>query len=157
MADLSGRAVVQEPEDRSRGGLKDRPHFWFGHGGSGVKGDVSGTMEEVDDHEEFSAGGESGAKRKLGWGKVSQSVACGRDGSADSDEQQLRWPAVAGHGSANGSGIDSAIGYGGSWRAGQSSECVRNWRAERATRSDVEIHPVSDGSSTSAPSLPHPL
>src|SRR5438132_11515131 len=80
------------------------------------------------------------AKRKLGGGKVSQPVACGRDGSADSDEQPLRWQAVAGHGSANGSGIDSAIGYGGGWRAGQSSECVRNWRAEHATRSDVEIH-----------------
>jgi hypothetical protein len=54
MADLSGKAV-QEPEDRSRGGLKDRPHLRFGHNRGGVKGDVSATVQEVDDHEEFSA------------------------------------------------------------------------------------------------------
>ena len=54
MADLSRRAVVQEPEDRSRGGLKERAHFWFSHRRSGVKGDVSATVKEVDDHEEFS-------------------------------------------------------------------------------------------------------
>jgi len=54
MADLSRKAVVQEPEDRSRGGLKERAHFWFSHRRSGVKGDVSATVKEVDDHEEFS-------------------------------------------------------------------------------------------------------
>ena len=54
LADLSGKAV-QEPEDRSRGGLKDGPYLWFGHSRGGVKGDVSATVQEVDDHEEFSA------------------------------------------------------------------------------------------------------
>jgi hypothetical protein len=54
IADLSGKAV-QEPEGRNRGGLKDGPDLWFGHSRGGVKGDVSATVQEVEDHEEFSA------------------------------------------------------------------------------------------------------
>jgi hypothetical protein len=55
MSELSGKAVVQEPEDRSGGGLTERPHFWFGHSRSVVKGEVIATVQEVDDHEESSA------------------------------------------------------------------------------------------------------
>lgn len=53
---LLRKAVAQGPMGS---GLNDGPHFCCGHNRSGMKDKVRAFAVEFDDHEEFSAGGES--------------------------------------------------------------------------------------------------